>query len=600
MNKASGIFSTEPNLNLAVIGNCGFSALIDRHGTIVWSCFPRFDGDPVFCSLLRRNRDLGFWSIELEKLNPEKTIQHYIPNTAILVTKLQDYAGNAIEITDFCPRFPLQMRLYRPNNIIRVVRPTKGMARIRIRLQPTFGYGWGTPERTRGSNHIRYILSTLTVRLTTNTPISYILNESVFNLDDTLYLILMPDESLTESPQEYATSALEKTKRSWREWVYSLNIPLEWQEQCIRAAITLKLASFEETGAIVASMTTSIPRSPTSPWGSDYRYCFLRDAGVVVRTLNKMGTIKTMEDYLRFISNVVASFAEQEGGWLHPVYGVGLEERLHYKIVHRLAGYRGIAPVTIGTKDFTRLQNDTYGSVILALTQVFFDRRFEIKGEQHLFDLLQRLGEMALQVYDKPDDRENEVAIHTFSATMCWAGCNRLAKIASKFHLKEKAEYWEAAAEKIRQYVYENCFNQELNSFVSVAKSNKVSAYLLLLPYNGFIKPNDPKFLGTLTQIEKKLLRGQFLLRLEDSNPNEGLQFSNTFWYIAALAETGRKEEARTLFENTLTKINSLGLLSECFDPITGEMWGNFPHTASLASLIECATRLSAPWESVI
>ena len=258
------------NLDLGVIGNCAFGALIDARARYVWCCLPRFDGDPVFNELLNepgasaeagkdRRAGQGFYAIEIEDF--ARSEQSYLNNTAILVTRLYDDHGGGIEITDFAPRFAQLGRMFRPTMIVRIVRPIDGAPRVRIRLRPACEYGAASPEVTHGSNHIRYVGTELTLRLTTNAPLAYVLDETPFHLHDILTLILGPDETFTRPIHETGRHFLEQTRTYWRYYARQLAVPLEWQDVVTRAAITLKLCSFEGTGAIVAAMTTSIPES---------------------------------------------------------------------------------------------------------------------------------------------------------------------------------------------------------------------------------------------------------------------------------------------------------------------------------------------------
>eukprot|EP01113_Clastostelium_recurvatum_P045829 TRINITY_DN793_c0_g1_i2.p1 TRINITY_DN793_c0_g1~~TRINITY_DN793_c0_g1_i2.p1 ORF type:complete len:351 (+),score=89.71 TRINITY_DN793_c0_g1_i2:111-1055(+) len=251
------------DLNLSVIGNCTYGALIDKLGCVQWCCLPRFDADPVFCSLLRRTNDMGFYDISIENLDHSE--QYYQENTAILITKLYSKDGGCIKITDFAPRFAMFGRYYRPTMMIRIVEAVQGHPRIKVRVRPTFGYGWGTPEKTRGTNHIRYLLPNLTMRLTTNAPVSYIVDEVLFEVTETLNFIFMPDESLKESINELVQTYLDKTTQYWHDYVRNLSIPFEWQAQVIRSCITLNMCFFEETGAMVAALTSSIPLAPNEP-----------------------------------------------------------------------------------------------------------------------------------------------------------------------------------------------------------------------------------------------------------------------------------------------------------------------------------------------
>jgi len=477
-----------------------------------------------------------------------------------------------------------------------------------VRVRPTFGYGWGAPEKTRGTNHIRYLLPNLTMRLTTNAPVSYIIDEVLFEVTETLNFLFMPDKSLKESINELVANYLDKTTEYWHEDVRHLSIPFEFQEEVIRSCITLKLCSFEETGAMVAALTTSIPIDKNSP-GYDLRFCWLRDSSTIIKTLNKLGTTKTMEDYLNYITNIVAGSQKQEG-LLQPVYGIALETRLYEKEMHRLAGYRGMGPVRMGTRDYKLTQNDVYGQVILAITQMFFDKRLQHPGDRFLFERLEDIGEKAIHLYNQPDAgplgiHNEKEHIHTYSSVMCWVACDRLGKIATHLKLGERAHFWTEHAKKIHAEIIENCWNKQLNSITDVWNGDDVDAYLLFLPEVGFIKHQDPMFIGTLNYVEKTLRSGSFMLSMSPkkrglfSPEHKNVSTTTTLWYINALASVGRKAEAKPLFENLL-KMCPTGLLSEEMDPETGEMWGNFPKTTAMVGLIECALKLSVEWEAMI
>ncbi|MHA1572318.1 MAG: glycoside hydrolase family 15 protein, partial [Alphaproteobacteria bacterium] len=295
------------DLNLAVIGNCSFAALIDAQAKVVWMCLPRLDGDPVFCSLLEPkgiNADRGFFDIELVDFSHSE--QRYLHNSAILVTRLYDSHGCGIEITDFAPRFKQYDRMYRPLMLVRHIQPLAGNPRIRVRLRPTGANGAHKPTITRGSNHIRYVTEEGTLRLTTDAPPSYIAEEVPFVVEQPITMVFGDDESLRASVAQTARNFYENTREYWREWTRYLSIPFEWQAEVIRAAVTLKLCSQEETGAIVAAITTSIPEAANTERNWDYRFCWLRDSYFVVNALNRLGATRTMEDYLYYMTNVIA------------------------------------------------------------------------------------------------------------------------------------------------------------------------------------------------------------------------------------------------------------------------------------------------------
>jgi GH15 family glucan-1,4-alpha-glucosidase len=605
------------DLELALIGNCSFGALIDARARLVWACLPHFDGDPFFCSLLDGERDQaptpgtpmaqaeqGFFDLHVERC--VRTEQSYLENTAIVVTRLHDDAGAIVEVTDFAPRFQHFGRSFHPTAIVRQVKPLRGLARIAIRCRPTYEWGAHRPEVTRGSNHLRYLTPGLTVRLTTDAAISYVYNEVPFLLEDPLTLYLGPDESLDRAVGDVGRDFFERTREYWLDWSRHLAIPFEWQDAVIRAAITLKLSSFEETGAIVAAMTTSIPEAPGSGRNWDYRYCWLRDAYFVVRAANRLGVTATMERYLQYITNVTALPSD---GHLQPVFGIRLQRRLDERTVESLRGYRGMGPVRVGNAAYQQVQNDSYGSVINAVAQAFFDHRLTRRGTIETFRRLEVVGEQAAKLYDQPDagvwEFRQTRSVHTYSSVMCWVACDRLRRIALRLGLPDRAAYWGSQADLIRAYIEREAWSDELRRFKSTIGGNGpdredvADASLLLLHEVGFLDATDPRFASTIVELEHALRSGKLVLRYRaDEMGQANTAFTVcAFWYVDALHALGHPEQARELFEHLLSMRNRHGLLAEDLDLDTGEQWGNFPQTYSMVGLINSAIRLSKPWE---
>src|SRR5262245_40766849 len=280
-------------------------------------------------------------------------------------------------------------------------------------------------------------------------------------------MILGPDEPLAASIENSARDLEERTHDHWVDWVRSLSIPFEWQDAVIRAAIALKLCSFEEKGAMVSALTTPIPEAPATARNWDYRYCWLRDAYFVIQALNRLGATRTMENFLSYISNLAATGGDRG---LQPLYGIGLEEALDEREALALKGFRGMGPVRVGNQAFCRLQNDIYGSVVLAATQSFFDRRLLHPGGDSLFRMLETIGEYALRLWNRPDaglwEFRTKKQVHTFSAVMCWAACDRLARIASHLGRTERAQYWTGNAQAIRKAVLERAWSEERGCLV--------------------------------------------------------------------------------------------------------------------------------------
>ncbi len=589
---------TDHGLDLAVIGNGRTAALVDPNARLLWWCFPRFDGDPIFCRLLSGDEEKGFSDVVLDGIADLRS--EYLRNTPIVSTVLTDNAGGAVRITDFAPRFRQFERIFRPPQLYRIIEPVAGLPRITIRFRPTQGYGTPITRQSLGSNHIRYIADETTIRLTTDAPLSYIQREAPFVLTKPVHLIFGPDEAFPGDLSTTAREFCDRTRNYWMDWVRRLSISYDWQEAIIRAAITLKLSNFEETGGIVAAHTTSIPEAPGSGRTWDYRYCWLRDAYFVVKALNRIGATQTMEDFISFTLGIASNLEDV----LRPVYSIVPTDPMDEKIADKLAGYRGDGPVRIGNAAVEQTQHDTYGSIILAAMPMFFDRRLPRPGDESLFRLLESLGNRAERFALEPDagiwEYRGRKRVHTHSAAMCWAGCSRLAAIASRLGFADRAQHWNAAADKIHGAILEGAWNQKRGAFTAAFGADELDASVLLLPELGLIEPNDPRFVSTVAAMERELVREKHVMRYASAD-DFGLPVTAflicRFWLIDALWSLDRREEARELFEDALRHRNRYGLLSEDVDPKTGALWGNFPQTYSMAGLILTAMRLSRSWE---
>ena len=593
-NPAVAYLQSQP-LDFAIIGNGRIAALLDRSARLVWWCFPRFDGDPVFSHLLAGDEEKGFCDIVVEKA--VRTRSSYVRNTAILETVVEDDSGNGIRIIDFAPRYPRFERMLHPAQIIRRIEPI-GLPRIKIRVRPTFNYGQPRSAQVVGSNHIRYSGGDLTLRLTTDAPLSYIVHETTFSLARPVTLILGPDESLEAAPDTVSREALERTRDYWLGWVRGLAIPLDWQQDVIRAAITLQLCTFDETGAIVAAHTTSIPEAPRTQRTWDYRYCWLRDAYFVIMALNRLGATQSMEAYLDYITTV----ATTANGPLRPVYGIVHDQALDESVAEHLAGFLGMGPVRVGNQAAEQIQHDSYGSVILGVSQMFIDQRLPRMGDEALYRRLETLGHQALRFYLEPDagiwEYRGRKRIHTHSATMCWVSLDRLARIAALLGLPGDAQRWRAQADAVRKEILTRAWSPKIGAIAGALDEHELDASVLLLAELGLLSPQDPRFLKTLDVIGKELSRNSFMLRYtnDDFGAPETSFLACQFWYIDALYAAGRVEQARGLLDDLLARRNAFGLLSEDIHPTTGELWGNLPQTYSMAGIVNSCMNLSRNW----
>ena len=590
---------TSATLELAVIGKCQIAALIDPHGSIVWCCLPRPDGDPVFSALLSPQSGGGDFSVEVERL--VRAEQRYVPNTAIVETVLRDASGAAVRITDFCPRYRARGRLFRPMALARIVEPIAGRPTVRIRLRPTRRLGERSVAVLEGSHHLRFRAQDVDYRLTTDCSLTTLSEERTVVLERPMHFLLGPDETVEESLTPLIGSMLLETRAYWQDWVRTLAVPFDWQEAVIRAAITLKLCTYEDTGALLAALTTSIPESPDSGRNWDYRYCWLRDSYFAIQAMNRLGATRTMEAYLHFIDNLVS---RSSVGSLQPLYGIGGETLLDERVAPGLLGYRRMGPVRVGNGAATQTQHDVYGSIILAATQLFFDERLLSAGDQALFGRLQQLGEHCAAIYELPDAGPWELRgsqhVHTFSAAMCWAGCDRLARIGWRLGDQAAAGRWRTTAEQMRQRILKQSWNQKRGAFTNTFGGTHLDASALLLPELGLVSPADPRFSSTLELIGRELRQGDLLFRYRHADdfgePSTAFAIC-AFWYVNALAATGRSQEAREHFERLLSRRTALGLMAEDIDIASGHPWGNFPQTYSMVGIIHCAMRLSRRWE---
>lgn len=616
------------SLSLGLIGNGSIGALIDAQGSVVWCCFPRFDGDPVFCSLLggdSRGLRTGVFTFELEGV--ARIEQQYIDDTPILVTRLIDAKGGGVEITDFCPRYEDAGELFCPRTLVRQVRPIGGKPRVVVRLDPAADYGCAKRPYALGAGQVSYA-GDQALRLTTDAATEAIVGGEPFHFDRTITMMFGlddPDVNLTGPAKvhfgiseltSFGTRMLERTTEYWRGWTRPLRAPSEWRDAVIRAAITLELNVYEPTGAIIASMTTSIPEAPDSGRTWDYRYCWPRDAFFTADALYRLGDSRTVERYLSFLLGTAGA---NDDAHLVPIYAVDGKSIPDERIAKCLSGYRGMGPVHVGNKASEQAQHDLYGEAVLTAESLFLnpasqaaantrrparsgDTTSRLGGNRKLLARLEAFGEHAARLFEIPDaglwELRGAERVHTFSSVMCWAACDRLAKYAAALKIPDREEYWRLWATQIHGVISRRSWNVKLNAFTATMDGDTLDASLLLMPRLGFVEAKDPRFLGTVAAIEGQLKHGDFVYRYverDDFGVPENAFLVCTFWYIEALAAIGgvRREEARRLFEKVLSARNQHGLLAEDLDPRTLEQWGNFPQTYCMAGIIDCALALS-------
>jgi GH15 family glucan-1,4-alpha-glucosidase len=584
--------------DLALIGNCHFSALVERSGAIVWCCLPRFDSEPVFSTLLDHEEGGSF---VVAPAGGEPGVQRYLENTNVLETRFEA-PGAAFRVLDFAPRFMQHDRAFRPTQLVRVVEPLGGLPRVRVRCDPRLGWTKAPPVRLTGSNHVRYEGFESPLRLTTDIPLAY-LDGRPFALTERAQLVLAWGAPVEEPLLPLCDRLLNETIRYWRRWVKHCSIPSAYQRQVIRSALALKLHCFEDTGAIVAAMTTSIPEAPGSGRTWDYRYCWLRDAYYALGAFRRLGHFEEREHFVQYLLNVAGGSPDLK---LSPLYRVDGRSDLEERILPEWPGFGGDGPVRVGNAAALQAQNDIFGEMVLALAPIFLDERFSAERSPQALDLLQRFARRAIAVAGTPDagiwEYRTPPKPQTFSNLMCWAAADRMARVAA-LHAPAAEPEFRAAADRVRAELLERAFSPKLGSFVASYDELGLDASLLQIASLRLLPREDPRLHGTVDAVREGLSRDGWLLRYrrDDGFGEPSVAFIIcTFWLVEALAAIGRIDEARAVMDHAGRALSPLGLLSEDYATADLRMWGNFPQAYSHVGLIHAAFAASPRWSDVL
>jgi GH15 family glucan-1,4-alpha-glucosidase len=584
-------------MDLALIGNCTFSALLEN-GAVRWLCWPRMDSSFVFGNLLDE-RQGGVFSVEA--LEPGEIQQTYLTNTNVVQTTFRGQ-HSAFELLDFAPRFQQYDRYYKPSMLVRVLRPLHGDPLVRVRCEPVYDYGRVRAQATAESNHLQYTGLPAPVRLTTDLSLTYVQEGRPFRLARESHMVLTWGQPLESPLRETAQRYLSQTVDYWRRWVKGMRIPRDYQDEVIRSALVLKLHQYEDTGALLAATTTSLPEFPGSGRTWDYRFCWLRDSYFTLNALERLGQTEEMERFLHFLRDRCAGPVEM----LQPLYGIDGEVDLQERVLDHLAGYRGDGPVRIGNQASEHVQNDVYGEMILAISRLLVDTRFrETEGLSSALPMVEELLGQIEKRLEEPDaglwELRNVTRLHAFTLLCHWAGAKRTVEIADVLGNEQLAGRARRVMDRARQLLEERCWDDERGVLVQAAGVRHLDAALLLALHFGFFAKDDPRAQTHVEAIRKGLAAdGGLLMRYkvaDDFGKPEAAFTVCSFWLVEALALAGRMEEACELFDKLLGYRNHLGLMSEDILPATGEQSGNFPQTYSHVGLINAAFKLSRGWE---
>ncbi|HEX3387110.1 MAG TPA: glycoside hydrolase family 15 protein, partial [Mucilaginibacter sp.] len=515
-----------------IIGNCAYIAHINRNTNIDWLCWPTFDSTFIFGGLLDKNKG-GEFSILPE--TDFTSHQYYQENTNILVTEITVQGNGRYRVTDFAPRFYNHQRYYKPLMLIRKIEALDGSPRVRVKCEPVSEYGDVKLDVNRGSNHIQYIGGDESIRLTTNIPISYVFDEQFFVLNDCKYLVMTYGEPLEAALVSTADHFLRETTRYWQTWIKHSSIAPYYQPYVIRSALTLKIHQFEDTGAIIAASTTSLPESPGSGRNWDYRYCWLRDTYYVLTALNHIGHFEEMEKYFNYVTDISIS----EDFRYHPLYSITGKSRLTEIILDKLEGYMGNQPVRIGNQAYEHIQNDIYGQVMISLLPLYTDHRFifsERKDSGKWVDFVLHKIEKTIDEKDAGIwEFRNTANIHCYSNLFQRAGACAAEKMALTIENKALLRRARILKRKAAKHI-ESCYDPKRKVYTNSAGSPNLDASTLQLIMMNYLDPASKRAKDHLAALEKELRTSNGLfyryLYKDDFGKPKTTFLICAFWYV--------------------------------------------------------------------
>jgi GH15 family glucan-1,4-alpha-glucosidase len=583
--------------NFGVIGNCSYLAYIDTNANVNWLCMPRFDSSFVFGSLLDKDKGGEFSILPVSKKFSSR--QYYLYNTNILATEFEMAEGK-FRVIDFAPRFYQYDRYFKPLMLFRKIEVERGTPFIVVKCNPVDNYGNIFPEIVGGSNHIRFLNLSSQVRLTTDIPLTYILEKKPFVLSETSYLAFTYGVPLEAPLEETAESFLSKTHHYWVNWVKSTSTPYLYQEEVIRSALVLKLHQYEDTGAVIASGSTSLPEFNQSGRTWDYRYCWMRDTYYTLNAFNNIGHFEELENYFHFIQNIILNEKQS----IRPLYTISGNQVPGEKILP-LKGYLDNKPVRTGNNANSQTQNDVYGQILISLLPLFIDKRLNSGISNQSEFITKWLLDCIERYMDIPDSGLWELGasdrFHCYTYLFHWAGCmagKKIGKILGKNDIISKSD---ALIIKSEKYI-EKCYNPDTKAYMQSVKSNQFDASTLQLITMNYLDPSGARAKRHLKSVESELFSMEnlfFRYTYDELGKAETSFLICGFWYAEALVEVGQPEKAQRVIERLLKNSNHLGLFSEDADENSGQ-WGNFPQTYSHVGLVNAVFKLSTKLDKPI
>jgi GH15 family glucan-1,4-alpha-glucosidase len=578
------------------LSNCSGSALVSRYGSIDWLCIPRFDSDACMAGLLGHDEH-GCWSIE-PRVTTRTVRRRYRPGTLILETELE-CDGGAARLTDF-------MVLGR-DSVVRVLEGLEGEVPFFMALRPRFGFGRYRGWVTRPNGEVELTVAPDALVLRTNAPLDVDEHDvrSGFDVrkgEKLAFELTWHSSHLRPPPPLDVPSALAETEAKAKAWKGRSRFEGEYKDAVDQSLLVLKAMIYAPSGGIIAAPTAGLPEEIGGVRNWDYRFCWLRDATLTLKSLLAGGYVDEADAWRNWLLAAVAGSPEE----LQIMYGIGGERRLTEFEAGWLPGYEDSRPVRVGNAASEQFQLDVYGEVIQALYEA---RALGMKEARHARPSARKLFEFIENAWQRPDDGIWEVRggrrhfVH--SKLMTWVAADRFGRLLENFtEPGDKARAFiprcRALAEHIERDILEHGFDPTQNAFTQSYGNPSLDACALLVPVLGFLPAKDPRVQGTIAAIERNLMQDGFVLRYRTEQAKDGLPGSEgaflacSFWLVDAYALSGRRREAEALFERLLSLRNDLGLLSEEYDPRSGRLVGNFPQAFSHLALVHSANLLAS------
>jgi GH15 family glucan-1,4-alpha-glucosidase len=584
------------NLDYGIIGNCRSAALVSKNGSIDWCCLPKFDSASVFAKLLDEEKGGSFGFIVDKSFTTE---QFYLENTAILVTRFSN-GVDAFEVFDFMPRYYKTSGGYHsPPEFIRYMKHVSGKPEIIVDYDPKLEYAKGITNNYAKKDFIVSLNDEDTydtLFLYTDVDKNAILNRKPISITSDHFFLVGYNEKLFVPDLKYSSLEFERTKVYWLNWMERTPTYNKYNKEISRSAMTLKLLSYDKTGAVLAAATTSLPKTIGEVRNWDYRFCWIRDASMVIKVMSQLGHKNIARRYLDFIINLMPDKDEK----LQIMYGISGEKMLTEASLDHLSGYKNSSPVRVGNAAYKQKQNDIYGILMDVIHQLLLNFSNDIDNGEDLWTITKGIVWVVSKHWQEPDkgiwEFRGDDQHFTFSKILCWTAVDKAIKVARLLGKTSKLERWEALEKEIRADIMEKAWSDKAQAFTQAYNTEELDASVLLMESYGFIDAKHPKFVSTVKAIERDLCFEGLLYRYKNKD-DFGLPSSSfticTFWFINSLYKIGEEQKAAEQFDKLLTYSNHVGLFSEDIDFKSKRLLGNFPQAYSHLALIETAINLS-------